>query len=115
MAQRHPTRFILCKSLADYLEQIIDIIGEQEINEEASGPLYNSGDFDENICALIERYRKVVQRTEDDDYLLCLGSYVIRNILQEIEGKLNLQKDSIWFYEFDELKDLSEGKKFHRM
>lgn len=105
----HPF-YIMCKSLADYLEQIIDIIGEREINEEASGPLYNSGDFDENICVLIERYRKVVQRTEDDDYLLCLGSYVIRNILQEIEGKLNLQKDSIWFYEFDELKDLSEGK-----
>lgn len=105
----HPF-YIMCKSLADYLEQIIDIIGEREINEKAGGPLYNSGDFDENICALIERYRKVVQRTEDDDYLLCFGSYVIRNILQEIEGKRHLQKGSIWFCEFDELKDLSDGK-----
>ena len=106
----HPF-YIMCKSLADYLDQIIDIIGEREINEEEGEPLCNSRDFDENICVLIERYRKVVQRTEDDDYLLCLGSYVIRNLLEEIEGKLNLQKDSIWFYEFHELKDLAEGKK----
>ena len=109
----HPF-YIRCKSLEDYLDQIMDIIGEREVKNPVSCSgvfdLYNSGDFDERICALIERYRKVVQRTEDDDYLLCFGSYVIRNILQEIEGKLHLLKDSIWFYELSELKELFDGK-----
>lgn len=104
----HPF-YIMCKSLADYIDQIIEVLSEREIYDEVNEPICVIDKFEPNLCILIEKYRKVVQRTEDDDYLLCMGSYVIRNILEQIEEELQLEKDTIWFYEYSELKELGCG------
>lgn len=104
----HPF-YIKCKSLLDYIDQIIEVLSERVICDDINEPIRMTDIFEPDLCILIEKYRKVVQRTEDDDYLMCLGSYVIRNILEHIEETLNLEKDTIWFYEYNELKELGRG------
>ena len=106
----HPF-YIMCKSLEDYIDQIIEVLSERKICDKVNAPINITDKFDPSLCILIEKYRKVVQRTEDDDYLLCLGSYVIRKILEHMEKRLQLEKNTIWFYEYSELKELGCGIK----
>lgn len=110
----HPF-YILSKSLTDYIDEIIHIAKEKKISEISwtdDMPMsYYYDVYDEELCMLIDKYREVVQRTEDDDYLLCLGSYTIRCILNIIESKLLLDKEDIYFYEYDELKKIIRREK----
>ncbi len=104
----HPF-YIMCKSLADYIDLIIEQFEKREINESTTYVPYNNINFDSTLKELINNYRNVVKRTEDDDYLLCLGSYTIRKLLERLEEKLNLEQNSIWYYEYSELKDIACG------
>lgn len=99
----------MCKSLADYIDLIIEQFEKREINESTTYVPYNNINFDSTLKELINNYRNVVKRTEDDDYLLCLGSYTIRKLLERLEEKLNLEQNSIWYYEYSELKDIACG------
>ena len=110
----HPF-YIISKSLADYLDIVIDAADESNIN------LFTNCERFESICEklkmdgatkeLVKRYREVTQRTEDDDYLLCFGAYVIKKILHEIENKLALNEQDIYYYEYEELQGLLNGNR----
>ena len=104
----HPF-YVMCKSLEDYIDQIIAAFGERKIDFQTDEKVDILVGFDQSIYTLIEKYRKVVQRTEDDDYLLCLGSHVIKILLEKLEESLRLENNTIWFYEYDELKSIGKG------
>lgn len=102
----HPF-YIMCKSLADYIDVIIEQFENKEITMNTCSIPYNNICFDSALEEVIDNYRNVVKRTEDDDYLLCLGSYTIRKLLECLEKKMGLEQNSIWFYEYSELKTIT--------
>ena len=53
---------------------------------------------------------ELLKRTEDDDYLLCLGSYTIRRLLERLEEWIGLNRDEIYFLKCDELKRVLDGR-----
>lgn len=106
----HPF-YIMCKSLADYIDAIIEKFENREIAMITCNISYNNASYDSELAEVIDNYRNVVKRTEDDDYLLCLGSYIIRKLLECLEKKFGLEQNSIWFYEYNELKDIAFGNK----
>lgn len=99
----------MCKSLADYIDVIMEKFENRESDMRTYSVPYNNAIYDKALAEVIDNYRNVVKRTEDDDYLLCLGSYTIRKLLECLEKKLRLEQNSIWFYEYNEIKDIISG------
>lgn len=104
----HPF-YIMCKSLADYIDVIMEKFENRKSDMSTCSVPYNNAIYDSTLAEVIDNYRNVIKRTEDDDYLLCLGSYTIRKLLECLEKKLRLEQDSIWFYEYNEIKDIISG------
>lgn len=107
----HPF-YIYCKSLGDYLDDIIILAREKKkeilFKEMASNEPEEQFD-DCELNELISEYKNIVKRTEDDDYLLCMGAYTIRSILNTIEQTLPLGKDQIFFLQYSELKEIVQN------
>ena len=108
----HPF-YIRCRSLSDYFDEMIQIAQDRQIVrvapevEEDEGRLMDDGE----LSPLIDACKAAIKRTEDDDYLLCLGSYTIRRLLERLEEQIGLDRDEIYFLEYDELKQVLDGRK----
>ena len=107
----HPF-YIRCRSLSDYFDEMIQIAQDRQIVrvapevEEDEGRLMDDGE----LSPLIDACKAAIKRTEDDDYLLCLGSYTIRRLLERLEERIGLNRDEIYFLKYDELKQVLDGR-----
>ena len=104
----HPF-YIMCRSLVDYLDEIIDVLKKKKLIIEKKDRVTRV--YNDEIERLFHEYKSIIKRTENDDYLLCYGSYVIRQLLAELENKLSLHKNDIYFMKVDELKTALENGK----
>lgn len=107
----HPF-YIRCRSLSDYFDEMIQIAQDRQIVrvapevEEDEGRLMDDGE----LSPLIDACKAAIKRTEDDDYLLCLGFYTIRRLLERLEERIGLNRDEIYFLKYDELKQVLDGR-----
>ncbi|HIV90888.1 MAG TPA: hypothetical protein H9744_04275 [Candidatus Eisenbergiella stercoravium] len=107
----HPF-YIRCRSLSDYFNEILLIAQDRKIVSEVPEAKENDDSVaDEELRPLIDACKAVIKRTEDDDYLLCLGAYTIRQLLERLEKQIGLNRDEIYFLEYDELKQVLDGRK----
>ncbi len=108
--------YILCDTLNDTFEDIILLSKSisTSIYDKATVPESIPYEIDDSeLKDLINMYRDIIRRTENDDYILCMGAHVIRKMLIKMGEKIGLNKDSIYFLTYDELvKSCEKGTSF---
>ena len=109
----HPF-YINGNCLEDYFDELIFLAKNRVLQyvEKNEEKLSNAkfGE-DKEIMALVDEYKMIVKRTEDDDYLLCKGAYVIRKILVDLGEQIGIASELVFFLDYSEFKKIVKGKK----
>lgn len=99
-------------TLSEQFENIIKFAIAHYNQSLSKEPLLKRDSFldnleNEQIKALLTKYRQIIMITEDDDYILSYGSYCIKKIIDEISHKFQIK--DIYFFTYAELTEYING------